>query len=94
MNIQGDSDGMVSILGGDSTCHCKKKDHTNKHLILNDYRDFDLWILCALSPPPLPRCVRILFVEMDEEHSLQQKVTTKDELLAHVLDPAARRSSE
>jgi len=32
MNIQGDSEGMVNILGGESICH----------LILNDYRDFAL----------------------------------------------------
>jgi hypothetical protein len=35
--IQGDSGRNVSILGGDSTCHCERKVHVDMGVILNDY---------------------------------------------------------
>ena len=52
-------------------------------LILNGYRDKTVWI-------SRPNSVRFLFVGLDEEWSLQRKVDTRDELLAHILDAAAR----
>ena len=56
--IQVDSGGKVSILGGDSIGHCeKKKVHVNIRLILNGY--------CLL--------IGFLYVGLDEEQTLQKK---------------------
>jgi hypothetical protein len=52
-------------------------------LILNGYRDKTVWI-------SRPNSLRFLFVELDEEWSLQRKVDTRDELLTRILDAAAR----
>jgi hypothetical protein len=37
--IQGDTGGKVYNLAGGSSGHCENKDHTNKCLIMNCYRD-------------------------------------------------------
>jgi hypothetical protein len=42
--IQGDSEGKVVILGGDSIGYCEKNVHINEGLILNGYRDIIVWI--------------------------------------------------
>jgi hypothetical protein len=41
--VQDDSQGNVSVLAGDPTGHREKKNHMNKCLILNGYRDRILW---------------------------------------------------
>ena len=42
--IQSDSGWKVSLLGGDSICHCEKKKCSYEHVILNGYRDTAVWI--------------------------------------------------
>ena len=66
--VQGDSVGMVSILGGDSVGHCeKKKVSMDMCLFLKGYWDRAVWI-------SRPNSVRFLFVKLDGEQSLQKKV--------------------
>jgi hypothetical protein len=50
-------------------------------LILNGYGDTAVWI-------SRPNYVRLLFVGLDEEQSLQNKGGYTDELLAHILHAA------
>jgi predicted P-loop ATPase len=59
----------------------RRKDKTNMCLILNCYRDRAAWKF-------RPNSVRFLFVWLDEERSLQNKVDTWEELLARILDAA------
>jgi len=59
-------EGKVNILGGESTCSCEKKVHTNISLIMNSYRDRAVWISKINS-------VRFMFAGFDEKRSLQKK---------------------
>jgi hypothetical protein len=80
-SIQSDSGGKVNILGGDNIGHCEKKVHRNMCLILTGYLDRAVTI-------SRPNCVRLLFMRLDEERSLQNKDRHTDELLASILDAA------
>jgi hypothetical protein len=80
--VQGDLEGKIDILGGDSIGHCEKKLHMNACVILSGYRDITFWICRCNSR-------RFLFFELDEGQSLQRKVDTRDELLARILDAPA-----
>jgi hypothetical protein len=59
----------------------KIKVHTNMCLILKAYRHRAVTI-------SRPNCVRLLFVRLDEERSLQKTAGHTDELLARILDAA------
>jgi hypothetical protein len=59
--------GKVSIFGGDSIAHCDKKNvYMNMCLILNGYRNRDVWI-------SRPNSVIFLFVGLDEVYKTKKK---------------------
>jgi hypothetical protein len=47
------------------------------------------WLRLVATKVTRPYSFRFLFVGMDEKQSLQRKVNTRDELVAHIMNNAA-----
>ena len=82
------TEGKVNVLGGESTCCCQKKVNTNISLIMNAYREGDVFE--SPNSTPLDFCLR---GSMKNE-VYKRKVDTSDEMLARVLDDAARKKKK
>ena len=87
LNMPGDSEGEVNILGDDSNCHCEEKNKVRLNMCLfQNVTETELFCISGYNS------VRFLSVGLDEQQSLQKKdkVDTPDELLARIFDVAAR----